>query len=148
MIYIYILGKKDDSVDDRKAMTGGPGIIRYNMKKKEFEKVHYLDIPSEIFENDPKPTKESIATGIVKRQYVNEHDMLYFVELVYEGEREKYFNFGRVFYDYKRDREKIRAHFRIEEIRDKLKAFLEDLNVKCEVEDNGWLVITRVPEQS
>ncbi|MDO6674794.1 hypothetical protein Q4517_04445 [Tenacibaculum sp. 1_MG-2023] len=74
--------------------------------------------------------------------------MLYFVELVYEGEREKYFNFGRVFYDYKRDREKIRAHFRIEEIRDKLKAFLEDLNVKCEVEDNGWLVITRVPEQS
>ena len=38
-IYVYILGKKDDSVDDRKAMTGGPGIMRYNMEKKEFEKV-------------------------------------------------------------------------------------------------------------
>lgn len=73
--------------------------------------------------------------------------MLHFTEIVYEGEREKYFNFGRIFYDYKRNREKIKAHFRNVEIRDKFKAFLEGLNVKCVINDEGWLELTRVPEK-
>lgn len=37
-IYVYILGKKDDSLDDRKAMAGGPGVIRYNLEKKSLKK--------------------------------------------------------------------------------------------------------------
>ncbi|CAA0236554.1 hypothetical protein [Tenacibaculum maritimum] len=70
------------------------------------------------------------------------------VEIFYKGEIEEYFDYGKVFYDYKFEKEFIKASFKIEELRDKFISFLEVLNVKCKVEDDGWLVITRVPEQS
>lgn len=62
-------------------------------------------------------------------------------------EREKYFDFGKIFYDYKFEKEFIRVHFKIETLRDRFISFLEVLNVKCKVEANGWLIITRIPEQ-
>ena len=68
-----------------------------------------------------------------------------FIELVYVGEREKYFDFGRVLYDYKINREKIIVHFKEESILTKFKEFLTSLNVENKVNEKGWLEIIRVP---
>ncbi len=144
--YIYIVGVRD--YDDREAKAGGSGFVRFNTDTMSFEEIHYLQIPSEIYDDDSQPTRNSIANGIVQRQYVNEKDMLDFTEMIYEGNDEDSFNFGKIFYNYKRDKEKIRAHFRSTEIRDAFKTFLESVCVRCVIDNEGWLEFDRVPVQN
>ncbi|WP_407268525.1 hypothetical protein [Tenacibaculum maritimum] len=151
--YIYVFTKLEKlrgiDHDDRYGRVGGPGPIVVDKQTKEFRRVHYMDVPSELHKKHyVEPTIDDIAKGIKKRQYVNKGDMLSFVEIFYKGEIEEYFDYGKVFYDYKFEKEFIKASFKIEELRDKFISFLEVLNVKCKVEEDGWLVITRVPEQS
>ncbi|RKF03591.1 hypothetical protein C8N26_1981 [Tenacibaculum lutimaris] len=151
--YIYVFTKlktlKGIDYDDRYAIVGGLGPILVDKQTKEFKRIHFMDVPSELHKKYyVEPTIDSIAKGIIKRQYVNKGDMLSFVEIYYKGERDEYFDYGKVFYDYKFEKEFIKVNFKIKELRDKFISFLEVLNVKCKVEDDGWLVITRVPEQS
>ncbi|MGG8495170.1 hypothetical protein ACQY1Q_02030 [Tenacibaculum sp. TC6] len=150
--YIYVFTKLEKlrgiDFDDRYATVGGLGPIVVNKQTKEFKRIHYMEVPSELHKKHyVEPTIDSIAKGIIKRQYVNKGDMLSFVEIYYKGEREEYFDYGKVFYDYKFEKEFIKANFKIEELRDKFISFLEILNVKCKVEHDGWLFITRVPKK-
>ncbi|MCD9598146.1 hypothetical protein LVK08_14280, partial [Tenacibaculum maritimum] len=114
---------------------------------KEFKRVHYMDVPSELRKrNSKKRTVDSIAKGIKKRQYVNEGDVYNFLKLNYRGNEK--FTFGKVLYDLEKDLEILSLRFKKNELRDKMINFFDILNVKCKVEEDGWLVITRVPEQS
>lgn len=91
--YIYVFTKLEKlrgiDYDDRYGRVGGPGPIIVDKKTKEFKRAHYMDVPSELHKKYyVEPTVDSIAKGIVKRQYVNKGDMLSFVEIYYKGERE------------------------------------------------------------
>ncbi len=149
-VYVFIISEsiKPFIGDDRYARAGGQGPIRIDKRTKEYRRIHILEVPNEIYKNNPKPTRNSIADGIVKRQYVNERDMLNFTKMIYEGSDEDSFNFGKIFYNYKRDKEKIRAHFRSTEIRDAFKTFLESVCVRCVINSEGWLEFDRVPVQN
>ncbi|SFZ84596.1 hypothetical protein [Tenacibaculum maritimum] len=149
--YIYVFTKLEKlrgiDHDDRYAILGGPGPIVVDKQTKEFRRVHYMDVPSELHKKHyVEPTIDDIAKGIKKRQYVNESDVYNFLKLNYRGNEK--FTFGEVLYDLEKDLEILSLRFKKNELRDKMINFLEVLNVKCKVEDDGWLVITRVPEQS
>ncbi|WP_407266674.1 hypothetical protein [Tenacibaculum maritimum] len=149
--YIYVFTKLEKlrgiDHDDRYAILGGPGPIVVDKQTKEFRRVHYMDVPSELHKKHyVEPTIDDIAKGIKKRQYVNESDVYNFLKLNYRGNEK--FTFGEVLYDLEKDLEILSLRFKKNELRDKMINFLEVLNVKCKVEEDGWLVITRVPEQS
>ncbi|CAA0229103.1 hypothetical protein [Tenacibaculum maritimum] len=149
--YIYVFTKlkklKGIDYDDRYGRVGGPGPIVVDKQTKEFRRVHYMDVPSELHKKHyVEPTIDDIAKGIKKRQYVNESDVYNFLKLNYRGNEK--FTFGEVLYDLEKDLEILSLRFKKNELRDKMINFLEVLNVKCKVEEDGWLVITRVPEQS
>ncbi|MFL0116103.1 hypothetical protein V2675_10050 [Tenacibaculum maritimum] len=152
--YIYVFTKLEKlrgiDHDDRYGRLGGLGPIVVDKQTKEFKRVHYMDVPSELRKrNSKKRTVDSIAKGIKKRQYVNFNDTYNFCKLKFEENSDfSEFNFGKAIYDYKEDKEVLSLQFRNNELRDKMINFFNILNVKCKVEEDGWLVITRVPEQS
>ncbi len=123
-VYVFIISEsiKPFIGDDRYARAGGQGPIRIDKRTKEYRRIHILEVPNEIYKNNPKPTRNSIANGIVQRQYVNEKDMLDFTEMIYEGSDEDSFNFG--------------------------KTFLESVYVRCVINSEGWLEFDRVPVQN
>ncbi|MCO7184903.1 hypothetical protein NH341_05665 [Tenacibaculum sp. XPcli2-G] len=134
--YIYAFTKLEKlrgiDFDDRYGKVGGPGPIRVNKKNKEFKRVSNRDVPSHYYDkNRVERTIDSIAKGIVKRKYVNFNNT---------------YNFGKVLEDLKRETtDIISLQFKDEEIRDQLISFLEVINVECELTDDGWLFITRIP---
>ncbi len=146
-VYAFITSEKfKDLYDsDKYAKAGGHGPIRIDKRTKEYKRIHLLEFPSKFYDDDPQPTRNSIANGIVQRQYVNEKDMLDFTEMIYEGSDKDSFNFGKIFYDHICERGKIRAHFRSTEIRDAFKTFLESVYVRCVINSEGWLEFDRVP---
>ena len=107
-------------------------------------------MPSELHKKHyVKPTIDSIAMGIVKRQYVNFNDTYNFCKLKFEEDGDySEFNFGKAIYDYKENEGILSLQFKNNELRNRMINFLEVLKVKCEIQSDGWLVITRVPEQS
>ncbi|MGG8495169.1 hypothetical protein ACQY1Q_02025 [Tenacibaculum sp. TC6] len=149
--YIYVFTKLEKlrgiDHDDRYGRVGGPGPIVVDKQTKEFKRVHYMDVPSELRKrNSKKRTVDSIAKGIIKRKYVNEGDVYNFLKLNYRGNEK--FTFGKVLYDLEKDLEILSLQFKNNELRDKMINFFDVINVKCKVEDDGWLFITRVPKQS
>ena len=146
--YIYVFTKLEKlrgiDFDDRYGKVGGYGPIRVNKETKEFRRVHYMDVPSELRKrNSKKRTVDSIAKGIIKRKYVNEGDVYNFLKLNYRGNEK--FTFGKVLNDLEKGLEILSLQFKNNELRDKMINFFDVINVKCKVEDDGWLVITRIP---
>ncbi|MGG8495168.1 hypothetical protein ACQY1Q_02020 [Tenacibaculum sp. TC6] len=151
--YIYAFTKLEKlrgiDFDDRYGKVGGPGPIRVNKKNKEFKRVSNRDVPSHYYDkNRVERTIDIIAKGIVKRQYVNFNDTYDFCKIKFKEKDDSKFNFGKAIYNHKETTDILSLHFKDNELRDKMINFFDVINVKCKVEDDGWLVITRVPEQS
>ena len=151
--YIYAFTKIEKlrgiDFDDRYGKVGGPGPIRIHKKTKEFIRVSSRDVPSHYYDkNRVERTINSIAKGIVKRQYVNFNDTYNFCRIKFNEKDDSKFNFGKVLEDLKRETtDLISLQFKDDEIRDKLISFLEVVNVECELSEDGWLYITRVPKK-
>jgi hypothetical protein len=149
--YLYVIRTtkelQENGHDDR-VVPERHAIFRIEKETKQFEEIHPLFFPIELLPKETPPTLDDIAKGIIKRQFINERDFLNIVQIFYGENYDPDFNFENIFYDEKYEREIIWAHFKNDELRDKVINFLEVINVKCKVEDDGWLVITRVPEQS
>ncbi|GFD80264.1 hypothetical protein KUL118_31260 [Tenacibaculum sp. KUL118] len=151
--YIYAFTKLEKlrgiDFDDRYGKVGGYGPIRVNKETKEFMWGSNMHVPSHFFEKDyVEPTVDSIAKGIVKRQYVNFNDTYDFCKIKFKEKDDSKFNFGKAIYNHKETTDILSLHFKDNELRDKMINFFDVINVKCEVEDDGWLVITRALEQS
>ncbi|MDO6674793.1 hypothetical protein Q4517_04440 [Tenacibaculum sp. 1_MG-2023] len=122
--YIYAFTKLEKlrgiDFDDRYGKVGGPGSIRVNKKNKEFKRGSNRDIPSHFFEKDyVEPTIDSIAKGIVKRQYVNFNDTYNFCKIKFKEKDDSKFNFDKVLEDLKRETtDTITLQFKDYEIRD------------------------------
>ena len=148
-IYAFIKLEKLRGIDfdDRYGKVGGYGPIRVNKETKESIWVSNRHVPSHFFEKCyVEPTIDNIAKGIVKRQYVNFNDTYNFCKIKFKEKDDFEFNFGKAIYSHKETTDILSLQFKDTEIRDQLISFLEVINVECELTDDGWLYITRVPK--
>lgn len=148
--YLYVIRTtkelKENGRDDR-VVPERHAIFRIEKETQQYQEIHPLFFPTELLPKKESPTIEGIVKGIKKRQFINRFDVLNAVQIFYRGVEDIYFNFGNIFYDHKYEREIIRAHFKSTVIQDEFVNFLEMVNIKSFVDEEGYLIITRVPEK-
>ncbi len=140
-VFTQTIEQRDHPNDDRHKTVGGKGPIRLNLLTNEFERIHYMDFPSEIVEITT-PVLDQISKGILERKYVNQDDIFDFVKNVY-GE-----DFSEVFDDLNFQTDEMYVSFKVPEVQNKLQTFLEKNKIKYSIEKDGSLKITRVPRSS
>lgn len=144
--YLYVIRTtkelQENGHDDR-VVPERHAIFRIEKEIKQFEEIHPLFFPKELL---PKKTPQTIE-GIKKRKFINRFDVLNVVQIFYGGIDDPIFNFGNIFYDHKYEREIIRLHFKSDEIQERFVKFLKDVNIKSFVNEEGYLILERVPEK-
>jgi|GEM_PF-4404723 len=79
-LYLIIVDKEyiDNIDDDRYSRVGGRGPLRINLKTKNYDWIHYLEMPDSFTNDKPEPTFKTIVSNIKKRQWINETDIFFF----------------------------------------------------------------------
>ena len=138
LLYVFTQTKEQQNNpnDDRYKTAGGKGPIKLNLITKEFERIHYLDFPSEIIEVS-NPTLDQISKGINQRKYVNQDDIFDFVTNIYGDD------FGEIFFDIHFMTDRILISFKLKEVQDKLLLFLKQNNIEYTHAQDGSIEIIR-----
>lgn len=148
--YLYVIRTTKDLQEngpDDRVVPERHGVFEIEKETQKYKEIHPLFFPRELLPKEPVPTLASIAKGIMKRQFINERDFLYIAQIFYGEDFDFDFNYGKLFHDHKYEREIIRASFKDDEIRDRLAKYLKEVNIKSLINEDGWLIITRVPEK-
>ncbi|RKF03589.1 hypothetical protein C8N26_1979 [Tenacibaculum lutimaris] len=148
--YLYVIRTtkelQENGHDDR-VVPERHAIFRIEKETKQFEEIHPLFFPQKLLPKKALPTIEGIREGIKKRKFINRFDVLNVVQIFYGGIDDPIFNFGNIFFDHKYEREIIRLHFKSDEIQERFVKFLKDVNIKSFVNEEGYLILERVPEK-